>query len=184
MSKKTARIVVLVLIVAVIAGMWVVKNDVFTDHTQTSQRDSSLLPENLREADFSLNISEAQDIEALAEYNLPLVIDYGADYCAPCKAMKPNLEAVNEAMYGKAFVKYVDVEEVPEAIGEVPVQVIPTQVFINKDGTPFVPSEELSQQIVFNKYVYKDSGEHAFTIHQGILSQEQLLMILAEMGAE
>lgn len=182
MNKKIARIIVPVLIIAVIIGIWAAKNQ--TNEESTIERDPSLLPDYLQSADFSLDIGEDFAFADLAEYGLPIIVDYGADYCAPCKAMEPILEAVNEKMYGKAFVKYVDVEENPEAVGEVPVQVIPTQVFINKDGSPFVPSEELAEQITFNKYVYKDSGEHAFTIHQGILSQEQMLLILAEMGAE
>ena len=182
MNKRIAQIIVPLLIIAVIAGIWLVKNQ--TKEESTINRDPSLLPAHLQDADFSLYINETGDFSDLAEYNLPIVIDFGADYCVPCKTMEPVLIAVNEQMYGKAFVKYVDVEENPEAVGNVPVQVIPTQLFINKDGTPFVPSEELAAQIGFTKYNYKDSGEHAFTIHQGILSQEQMLLILAEMGVE
>ena len=182
MNKRIAQIVVPLLIIVIIAGLWVAKNRV--NEEITLSRDLSLLPEHLQDADFTLNIAEATDIADLTAYELPVIVDFGADYCVPCRTMEPVLIAVNEQMYGKAFVKYVDVEENPEAVGNVPVQVIPTQLFINKDGTPFVPSEELAAQIGFTKYNYKDSGEHAFTIHQGILSQEQMLLILAEMGVE
>ena len=182
MTKRMTQIVVPLLIIAAIIGIWLIKNQ--TSEENFVSYDPSLLPEHLQDADFTLNIAAETDFSALTAYGLPIIIDYGADYCMPCKAMKPSLEAVNIQMYGKAFVKYVDVEENPEAVGDVPLQVIPTQLFINKDGTPFVPSDELAAQITFSKYNYKETGEHAFTIHQGILSAEQMLLILAEMGVE
>ena len=46
----------------------------------------------------------------------------------------------------------------------------------------FVPSDELAGQIEFVQYMSKDTGEHVFTVHQGGLTEEQMRMILAEMG--
>lgn len=39
---------------------------------------------------------------------------------------------------------------------------------MNADGTPFVPSEELSAQIGFTMYSHRETGEHIFTVHQSI----------------
>lgn len=44
----------------------------------------------------------------------------------------------------------------------VPIQVIPTQVLFNADGTPFVPSDELAQKIQFDMYSSRDTEEHVF----------------------
>ena len=124
------------------------------------------------------------DVEALAEYGIPAIIDYGADSCVPCKEMAPVLETLNEEMYGKAFIKFADVWQYADAASNVPVQVIPTQVLVNADGTPFVPSEELASQIQFTMYGHRDTGEHVFTVHQGGLTEEQMRLILAEMGVK
>ena len=86
-------------------------------------------------------------------------------------------------MQGKAFIKFVDVWKYPDAAGNVPVQVIPTQILVNADGSPFVPSEELAAQIEFIMYSSKDTGEHVFTVHQGGITEDQMRMILKEMGA-
>ena len=86
--------------------------------------------------------------------------------------------------YGKAFIKFVDVWEYAEAASNVPVQVIPTQVMVNADGTPFVPSDELAQKIEFILYSSRETGEHVFTVHQGGLTEEQMRLILTEMGVE
>ena len=88
--------------------------------------------------------------------------------------MAPALKTLNEEMYGKAFIKFADVWLYADAANNVPVQVIPTQVLVNADGTSFVPSEELAAQIQFTMYSRKDTGEHAFTVHQGGLSEEPL----------
>ena len=96
--------------------------------------------------------------------------------------MAPVLEKMNEEMQGKAFVKFVDVWKYPEAAENVPVQVIPTQILFNSDGTPFVPSDELAQEIPFDMYHSKDTGEHVFTVHQGGISEEEMRLILTEMG--
>ncbi len=178
MEQKTTRwvrIAIPVLIAVVIGVMWFIKN---------GSSPSSVLETTDSEAEFSLNATEEVDFEALAEHGLPVIIDYGADSCIPCKQMAPILKTLNEEMQGKAFIKFVDVWQYPDAAGNVPVQVIPTQILVNADGTPFVPSEELASQIDFIMYSHRDTNEHIFTAHQGGLTEEQMRLILAEMGVE
>lgn len=98
--------------------------------------------------------------------------------------MAPVLKTLNEEMQGKAFIKFVDVWQYPDAAANAPVQVIPTQVMFNADGTPFVPSDELAAQVQFTMYSHRDTDEHIFTVHQGGLTEEQMRLILAEMGVE
>lgn len=128
--------------------------------------------------------TEAIDFEALSEYGLPIIVDYGSDSCIPCQQMAPVLETMNEEMTGRAFIKFVDVWEYTDAANNVPIQVIPTQVLVNADGTPFVPSGELAQKIEFILYSSRETGEHVFTVHQGGLTEEHMRLILTEMGVE
>lgn len=100
------------------------------------------------------------------------------------KQCSPALETLNEEMSGKAFIKFVDVWKYTDAANNVPIQVIPTQVLFNADGTPFVPSDALAAQISFTMYTHKETEEHVFTVHQGGLTEEQLRAILKEMGVE
>lgn len=191
MQKKVLQIIIPLLILVVIGGMWFFKNQGMgsaesgsSSDSATVQNDPSNLPEHLQDADFSLAITEAVDFEALAEYGIPAIIDYGADSCVPCREMAPVLETLNEELYGRAFIKFADVWQYADAASNVPVQVIPTQVLVNADGTPFVPSDELASRIQFTMYSHKDTGEHVFTVHQGGLTEEQMRLILAEMGVE
>lgn len=194
-NKKTITVLLLVIIGVVIIGIYFTKNPVSGEKNQpevqlqqtkpdeSQQADTEKADSEDTAADFSLDVSEMIDYEALAAYGLPIIVDYGSDSCIPCKQMAPVLEKMNEEMQGKAFIKFVDVWKYPDAAGNVPVQVIPTQILVNADGSPFVPSEELAAQIEFIMYSSKDTGEHVFTVHQGGITEDQMRMILTEMGA-
>ena len=194
-NKKIITVLLLVIIGVVILGIYFTKNPVSGEKNQpevqlqqtkpdeSQQADTEKADSEDTAADFSLDVSEMIDYEALAAYELPIIVDYGSDSCIPCKQMAPVLEKMNEEMQGKTFIKFVDVWKYPDAAGNVPVQVIPTQILVNADGSPFVPSEELAAQIEFIMYSSKDTGEHVFTVHQGGITEDQMRMILKEMGA-
>lgn len=182
-NKLWVKILVPVWIVAVIGGIWILKNTTESPTSNpTTSQNSTGLPEHPETADFSLRETKAVDFEALSEYGLPIIVDYGADSCIPCKEMAPVLEKANKEFQGKAFIKFINVWDFPDAANNVPVQVIPTQVLFNADGTPFVPSDALAKEIQFD--MYKNTGEHIFTVHQGGLTEEQMWAILKEMGVE
>ena len=42
----------------------------------------------------------------------------------------------------------------------------------------------MTSQIELTQYTYKDTGELAFTVHQGGLTEEQMRLILSDMGVE
>ena len=116
----------------------------------------------------------------LTSYELPIIIDFGADSCIPCKEMAPVLKTLNVEMQGAAIIKFVDVWKNEDVANDFPIQVIPTQIFINADGTPYVPSDDI--KIEFTMYSTKDTNEHVFTIHQGGLTEDQMRRILTDMG--
>ena len=176
-KKKLVKILAPCLIVAVIVGIYLFKNPPGV----TQPLEDSTAPED---AAFALTATEAINFEALSEYGLPIIVDYGSDSCIPCQQMAPVLETMNAEMTGRAFIKFVDVWEYTDAANNVPIQVIPTQVLVNADGTPFVPSEELAQTIEFILYSSRETGNHVFTVHQGGMTEDQMRLILAEMGVE
>ena len=162
-KKQAARIIIPILIVIAVAAIYLLKNPPF----QGEQSESSL------------TITEI-DLDALTAAGLPIIIDFGADYCAPCKQMEPILESVSREMKGKASIHYLDIEEHPEEAMQYPVQVIPTQVFFLPDGSPYMPDEELG--IPFTLYSSKETGEHVYTVHEGLLTEDQMKLILQDMG--
>lgn len=189
MNKKTVvKIIVPFLIIAAIGAMWIVKTQISkSDEPITnsiSETESKVFSKELQNADFSLNATGLVDFEELSQYGLPVIVDYGSDSCAPCKQMAPALETLNKEFAGKAFIKFVDVWKYTDAANNVPVQVIPTQILFNADGTPFIPSDELAAEIEFSMYNDRATGKHIFTTHQGGIAEEQMRKILKEMGVE
>ena len=127
-----------------------------------------------------LHITTPIDFSALRSSGLPVIIDFGADSCIPCKEMAPVLADLNISLKEKAIIRFVDVWKYRDLAAGVPLQVIPTQVFFDSSGKPFSPPESLA--IEFIMYSLKDTNEHVFTTHEGGLDKPQMLAILAAMG--
>jgi thioredoxin 1 len=96
--------------------------------------------------------------------------------------MAPVLKELNEELRGKAIVKFVDVGKNPDAGRVVPLRVIPTQFFFDKDGKPYALSESADQYWVM--YSAKDTNEHVFTAHEGGMTKDEILAVLKELGVE
>ena len=180
-KTKVLRIAVPAVILLIILGIWSVKNygDSGKDNVLPAESGSPALTDE-EKADFALD-AESLDMDKLTSYGLPIVIDFGAGWCGPCKQFAPILDAMHEELLGKAIIKYVDTDEYAEIASKFPVSVIPTQVFINSDGTPYVPSKDFG--VEFKTYSDKETGKTAFTVHEGGLTETQLRDIMADMGA-
>ena len=159
-------------------------SEITTDKTEvttgssSSETEATEVQENVN-VDFLLTASEI-DLEQLKSYGLPIIIDFGADECIPCKEMAPVLKKLNKEWQGKVIVKFVDVWKYPDAPADFPLQVIPTQFFFDAQGNPYVPSDPEGMQMIM--YSLKDTQEHVYTAHQGGLTEQQVRAVFEEMG--
>ncbi|WP_169778528.1 thioredoxin family protein [Campylobacter curvus] len=125
------------------------------------------------------------DMKYIKSKKMPAVLDFGADDCEYCVRMRPTLERLNKALQGKAIVHFADIGKRPGLAKNLPVKFIPTQIFINADGSAFEPSEILERSLNLQKiYAKNDPSKHLYTIHEGELKQEDLFDILAQMGVK
>jgi len=76
-------------------------------------------------------------------------IELGADKCIPCRRMQPIMKEIAEEFAGQVQVVFYDVWKDPRPARKYGIQLIPTQVFIDKDGKEFFrhvgffPKEEI-----------------------------------------
>lgn len=69
----------------------------------------------------------------LGEPGLPLLVDFFAQWCGPCRAMAPALDAFAAKHAGKIRVVKLDVDKVRELAGQVGIRSVPTLLLV-KDG--------------------------------------------------
>jgi thioredoxin 1 len=71
--------------------------------------------------------------EIVLDSALPVVVDFWAAWCGPCKAMKPAFEAVTRQYMGRVLFVTVDVEEAMSVAMDYEIRSIP-QVLSFKGG--------------------------------------------------
>lgn len=62
----------------------------------------------------------------------PVVVDFFAEWCGPCKAMAPALDVVAAEMHGKIKVVKVDVDKNPLTTQKYSIQAMPTLIVFYK----------------------------------------------------
>lgn len=62
----------------------------------------------------------------------PVLVDFYADWCGPCKAMSPVIREVAKAVQGKARVIKVDIDKSVQASQAYQVQAVPTFIIFKK----------------------------------------------------
>jgi len=63
--------------------------------------------------------------------NLPVIVDFWAQWCAPCSIIAPMLEQVGQEYEGKIKVGKLNVDENPLTAGKYQVMAIPTLLLFN-----------------------------------------------------
>lgn len=87
---------------------------------------------------------------------LPVMVEFGADWCGPCKRLEPELEKLESKWSDQIVMAHVNVDENPDLAAQFMVMGVPTVVLI-KDGdvkeriTGFKPLPKLIE--IFGKHL-------------------------------
>ncbi len=96
----------------------------------------------------TVNITDKEFEEKVLKSKTPILVDFWAEWCGPCKMAEPVLDELSDEYKDKAIIGKVDVDQNQESSQKYGIMSIPTTVMF-KDG------KEVGRQIGF-------AGKNAF----------------------
>ncbi|MBN2802683.1 MAG: thioredoxin fold domain-containing protein [Deltaproteobacteria bacterium] len=86
-------------------------------------------------AEKLVNVNDAQFVTEVEKSDIPVLVDFGATWCAPCKGLGITLDGMVDSYKGKVKFCYVDIQQAPAAANKFGIRSVPT-VIVFKNGIP------------------------------------------------
>jgi len=103
-------------------------------------------------SDKIVTLSDATFDEHVKSSDVPVLVDFWAEWCGPCKMIAPILEEIADEQAGKMQIAKLNVDDSSEVASRFEVRSIPTLILF-KDGEPEVrlvgakPKGQLVQEL-------------------------------------
>lgn len=78
-----------------------------------------------------IHISDAEFEKVVMQSNVPVIVDFWAPWCNPCKMIAPTLDKLAKEMDGKIVIAKVNTDDHAEWMQKFGIQGIPTLLFVS-----------------------------------------------------
>ena len=82
-----------------------------------------------------INVSDDTFDDEVIKSEIPVLVDFWADWCAPCKMIAPVVEQLADEFDGKVKIAKMDIDSNTKVAAEYGIRGIPTLLIFN-DGNP------------------------------------------------
>jgi thioredoxin 1 len=82
---------------------------------------------------MALEVNDSNFEELVVKSDKPVVVDFWAEWCGPCRMIAPIIEDLSKEYEGRALVTKCDVDNSPQVAAKYGIRNIPTVLFF-KDG--------------------------------------------------
>jgi thioredoxin 1 len=82
---------------------------------------------------MALEVNDSNFEELVINSDKPVLVDFWAEWCGPCRMVSPIIEEIAEQYAGKALVAKCDVDNSPNVAAKYSIRNIPTVLFF-KEG--------------------------------------------------
>lgn len=100
----------------------------------------------------NLNLSDDEFAKEVLESDIPVLVDFWAEWCGPCKMLAPTIEELGNELDGKIKVFKMDIEANPSTPSKYGIRSIPT-IMLFQNGNQIAtktgaqPKESIKQWI-------------------------------------
>jgi thioredoxin 1 len=86
-------------------------------------------------ADKLRTVTEENFQTEVLDASVPVLVDFYADWCAPCRMIEPIVEEIADEFAGRLEIRKADLDHMPQIAARFGVRSIPT-LMVFKDGSP------------------------------------------------
>lgn len=140
---------------------------------------SAILSNNDNEDDKSTSSDEivsyvtTENFKAeVLDSKIPVLVDFTATWCAPCKVLDPTIDSLMPEMSGRAKVFKLDIDESPEIFSKYQLSAVPTVMFFNNGIAEDQITGPQSREVYVKLLEGMIDGTSAFEVRIALLDDD------------